>query len=198
MSRIGHARVPSAGQDLTLQFDALRAAACARTFEGAASGARAHWLGLDAVQVRCWPDDAPVAWRLDCPDRGTPRLVEDFRGEEAAVVGCKTLIDRIEPITPGGTSVFHPFVILNQFERDSIRAGARAGLAAVAAQGREGGRKPVTNGVRPGEAEALPDQGLSVGEAAARIKFGKTARCDALRVAASTCETADVGYIHGQ
>ena len=39
--------------------------------------------------------------------------------------------------------MFHLFGALGQFERDLIQERTRAGLAAAAARGRKGGRKPV-------------------------------------------------------
>lgn len=67
------------------------------------------------------------------------------------------------------------------FERDLIRERTKAGLSAAAARGRKGGRKPVVTDEGLQKARSLMAQGLSVREAAGRLKIGKTALYDALR-----------------
>jgi DNA invertase Pin-like site-specific DNA recombinase len=73
---------------------------------------------------------------------------------------------------------------LGQFERDLIRERTRAGLAPAVARDRKGGRKPVVTEDKLRRAKALVDQGLTVREAAARVKVGKTALYAALDVKA--------------
>ncbi len=77
--------------------------------------------------------------------------------------------------------MFHLFAALGQFERDLIRERTRAGLAAAAARGRTGGRKPVVTEEKLRRARDLLAKGLTVREAATRLKVGKTALYDALR-----------------
>ena len=82
--------------------------------------------------------------------------------------------------TPGGRLIFHVFGALAQFERDLIRERTRAGLAAAGARGRRGGRKPVVTADKLTRAKALIAKGLTVREAASRLKIGKTALYEAL------------------
>jgi DNA invertase Pin-like site-specific DNA recombinase len=70
---------------------------------------------------------------------------------------------------------------LGQFERDLIQERTRAGLDAAAAHGRKGGRKPVVTGEKIKRARAIIAKGLTVREAATRLKVGKTALYAALR-----------------
>ena len=60
-----------------------------------------------------------------------------------------------------------------------------AGLAAAAARGRKGGRKPVVNAEKLQRALDYISNGLNVREAAARIKVGKTALYAALQAASA-------------
>jgi DNA invertase Pin-like site-specific DNA recombinase len=92
-----------------------------------------------------------------------------------------TITEAIDTTTPGGRLVFHLFGALGQFERDLIQERTRAGLAAAAARGRTGGRKPVMTEDKLKRAQALVAKGLTVREAATRIKVGKTALYAALR-----------------
>ena len=77
--------------------------------------------------------------------------------------------------------VFHLFGALGQFERDLIRERTRAGLAAAATRGRKGGRKPVITAEKLKRAREIVGKGLTVREAAMRLRVGKTALYDALR-----------------
>jgi DNA invertase Pin-like site-specific DNA recombinase len=70
---------------------------------------------------------------------------------------------------------------LGQFERDLIHERTRAGLAAAAARGRKGGRRPVVTGEKLERARTVIGKGLTVREAATRLKVGKTALYEALR-----------------
>jgi DNA invertase Pin-like site-specific DNA recombinase len=97
----------------------------------------------------------------------------------------RSITEAIDTTTPGGRLVFHLFGALGQFERDLIRERTRAGLAAAAARGRKGGRKPVIDADKLGRARSMIARGLTVREAAARLRGGKTALYEALRLRAS-------------
>ena len=73
----------------------------------------------------------------------------------------------------------------HQFERDLIRERTRAGLAAAAARGRKGGRRPVVTPEKLQRAHELLAKGLTVREAAARLKVGKTSLYAALKAGVS-------------
>lgn len=99
-------------------------------------------------------------------------------------VGLKVLTGQgaaIDTTTAPGKLVFGIFAALAEFERDLIRERTKAGLSAAAARGRKGGRKPVVTTESLQKARSLMAQGLSVREAAGRLKIGKTALYDALR-----------------
>ena len=102
-------------------------------------------------------------------------------GLERRGVGFRSLTEAIDTTTPGGRLVFHLFAALGQFERDLISERARAGLAAAAARGRKGGRQPVVTAEKLRRARDLVAKGLTVREAATRLRIGKTALYQALR-----------------
>ena len=87
----------------------------------------------------------------------------------------RSITEAIDTTTPGGRLVFHLFGALEQFERDVIQERTRAALAAAAARGRTGGRKPVVTEDKLKRAQALVAKGLTVREAATRVKVVKTA-----------------------
>lgn len=181
MALIGYARVSTQDQSPDLQRDALAAVGCARVFEDAASGARAERPGLTEALDYVRDGDVLVVWKLDRLGRSLSHLIETVAGLEAKGVGFRSLTEAIDTTTPGGRLVFHLFGALGEFERDLIRERTRAGLAAAAARGRKGGRKPVATPERIARARAMIARGLTVREAAARLKIGKTALYAALR-----------------
>ena len=121
-----------------------------------------------------------VTWKLDRLGRSLPHLIETVAALERRGVGFRSLTEAIDTTTPGGRLVFHLFAALGQFERDLIRERTRAGLAAAAARGRRGGRQPVVTAEKLRRARDLVAKGLTVRDAAVRLKVGKTALYAAL------------------
>jgi DNA invertase Pin-like site-specific DNA recombinase len=185
MALIGYARVSTAEQDTALQTDALRKAGCDKIFEDTASGAKAERPGLAAALAYVREGDTLVVWRLDRLGRSLPHLIETIGALEARGVGFRSLSEAIDTTTSGGRLIFHVFGALGQFERDLIRERTRAGLRAAAARGRKGGRKPVVTAEKLQRAREHIANGLTVREAAARLKVGKTALYAALKAAGS-------------
>ena len=185
MAAVGYARVSTADQALALQLDALAAAGCAKVFEDRASGARADRPGLRAALDYAREGDVLVTWKLDRLGRSLPHLIETVAGLERRRVGFRSLTEAIDTTTPGGRLVFHLFAALGQFERDLIRERTRAGLVAAAARGRRGGRQPVVTAEKLRRAQDLVAKGLSVRDAAVRLKIGKTALYEALKLCAT-------------
>ena len=181
MALIGYARVSTAEQDTALQTDALHKAGCERIFDDTVSGAKADRLGLTAALEFLRDGDVLVVWRLDRLGRSLPHLIEVVSTLKARGVGFQSLTENIDTTTPGGRLIFHVFGALGQFERDLIRDRTKAGLAAAAARGRKGGRKPVVTDEKLKRARRHLANGLNVREAAARIKVSKTALYAALK-----------------
>ena len=180
MALIGYARVSTAEQSLALQRDALAGAGCEVVFEDQASGARADRPGLVEALGYLRRGDTLVVWKLDRLGRSMAHLIETIRSLDAKGVGFRSLTEGVDTTTPGGTLVFHLFGALAQFERDLIRERTQAGLKAAEARGRKGGRKPVVTPDKLARARAHLAAGLTVREAAARVKVGKTALYKAL------------------
>lgn len=181
MANIGYARVSTADQDPALQLDALAAAGCAKIFKDRASGALADRAGLRGALDYVREGDVPIVWKLDRLGRSLPHLIETMTSLATRGVGFRSITEAIDTTTPGGRLIFHLFGALGQFERDLIQERTRAGLAAAALRGRKGGRKPVVTGEKLDRARALVGKGLTVREAATRLKLGKTALYEALR-----------------
>ena len=129
--------------------------------------------------------DVLVTWKPDQLGRSLPHLVETVAELGRRGVGFRSITEAIDATTPGGRLVFHLFGALGQFERDLIQERTRAGLAAAAARGRKGGRKPVITAEKLACARAIITKGLTVREAATRLMVSKTALYEALATSAS-------------
>lgn len=174
-----------------MQRNALAKAGCEEICEDQASGAKAERPGLAEVLGHVRRGDTLVVWKLDRLGRSMAHLIETVRKLDAKGVGFRSLTEGVDTTTPGGTLVFHIFGALAQFERDLIRERTSAGLRAAEARGRKGGRRPVVTPDKLARARTHLAAGLTVREAAARVKVSKTALYKALNGSAgsSGCAT---------
>ena len=177
---VGYARISTSDQSLASQVDALKAAGCGEIFEDCVSGAKTDRLGLNNALDHLRAGDTLIVWKLDRLGRSMNHLIDTVRDLDQRGIGFRSLTEGIDTTTSGGTLVFHLFGALAQFERDLIRERTRAGLSAAAARGRKGGRKAVVTAEKLKRAKMLIERGLTVREAAARIKGGKTALYEAI------------------
>ncbi|WBU62251.1 recombinase family protein [Paracoccus albus] len=182
MPLIGYARVSTVGQDLALQLDALQGAGATRIFDDhGVSGSKTERPGLTEALRFLREGDTLIVWKLDRLGRSMTHLLQTVADLEKRGVGFRSLTENIDTTTPTGRLVFHIFGALGEFERDLIRERTNAGLAAAAARGRKGGRPAVVTPERIARARQLIASGLTVREAAARVKIGKTALYAALK-----------------
>ena len=181
MALIGYARISTTEQKLEPQVDALKAAGCETVFEDVISGAKAERPGLNNALAFLRKGDTLLVWKLDRLGRSMKHLVETVTDLGDRGVGFKSLTEGVDTTTTGGTLVFHLFGALAEFERDLIVERTQAGLKAAATRGRKGGRKPVVTLKKLEQAKAHISDGLTVREAAARLKISKTSLYKALR-----------------
>lgn len=190
MSLIGYARISTVSQELALQIDALQSAGATRIFEDrGVSGVRTERPGLTEALSFLREGDTLIVWKLDRLGRSMSHLLQTVADLEGRGVGFKSLTENIDTTTPTGRLVFHIFGALGEFERDLIRERTNAGLAAAAARGRKGGRPAVATPERIARARQLIATGLTVREAAARLKIGKSALYAALNGQADAAGT---------
>lgn len=133
-----------------------------------------------------WPKPWPTCvtaipwWSGSWTGWGGIDLIDTVKGLDARHIGLHSLTEQVDTATPGGRLIFHVFGALGQFERDLIRERTRAGLHAAQARGRLGGRKPVVTEDKLRRVRDLIAKGLTVREAASRVRVGKTVLYKAL------------------
>lgn len=185
MSLIGYARVSTSIQEAALQVDALMASGCERVFVDRASGASTARPELDKVLSYLRAGDVLVVWKLDRLGRSMRHLVELVSRLGKAEVGFRSLTEAIDASSPAGSLLFHILGALAQFERDLIKERTRAGLESARARGRLGGRPCVLTAQLVSDAIKLTGQGLTVQEAAHRLKVGRSSLYKALKAQSS-------------
>lgn len=177
---VGYARVSTAGQDVTLQVQALERAGCARIFTDTASGATTARPALDEALRYVRPGDTLVVWKLDRLGRSLRHLLEVVDGLRERDVAFRSLTDSIDTTTPAGRMLFSVIGALAEFERDLIRERTLAGLAAARLNGRRGGNRTTVSGKQLATARRLLAGGATHKDAAASVGVSRQALYRAL------------------
>ncbi|WP_043363983.1 recombinase family protein [Belnapia sp. F-4-1] len=139
---LGYARVSTDDQDTAAQVAALESAGAGRIFTERASGGRWDRPELHRMLDQVRAGDVVVVWKLDRLSRSLRDLLQLMDQLDAAGAGFKSLTEAIDTTTAAGRMMMQVIGAFAQFERDMVRERTRAGLAAAAAQGRKGGRRP--------------------------------------------------------
>lgn len=139
---------------------------------------------LDQVRT----GDVVVVWKLDRLSRSLRDLLNLMDGLEAAGAGFRSLTEAIDTTTAAGRMMMQVIGAFAQLERDMVRERTKAGLAAAAAQGRKGGRRPKLNQ----EQRALVVQLVASGEktAAEAARLFKVNASTVSRLLADASNTA--------
>ena len=180
MALIGYSWVSGDAEAAEVQLEALERAGCDPVFEDLAIGAKAERPRLAEAVAFARRGDVFVVWKLDRIGSSVAQLIQTVRTLEEKGVAFRSLTESLDTTASGGELVFHLFRALARFEEDRVRERTRPGRAAAKARGRKGGRKPSVTPDKLARARLHLQAGLTVREAAARIKVGKTALYNAL------------------
>jgi len=139
---IGYARVSTNEPHLDLQRDALLKAGVAAKdiFTDTVTGVKSERPGLQAALSHLRAGDTLIVWRLERLGRSLKHLIETVTALKEHGVAFKSLTENIDTSTATGNLVFHIFGALAAFERNLLTERTIAGLEAVRARGRKGGR----------------------------------------------------------
>jgi DNA invertase Pin-like site-specific DNA recombinase len=139
---VGYARVSTRGQDLTLQREALRGAACERIFQEKVSGKRAdNRKQLSRLLGKIERGDVVIATKLDRIARSTRDLLNIIHSINEAGAQFKSLGDPwCDTTTPHGRLLLTVLAGLAEFERELIISRTSAGIEHAREIGKTFGR----------------------------------------------------------
>jgi DNA invertase Pin-like site-specific DNA recombinase len=143
---LGYARISKGDQqNNALQAKALKAAACKRVFEEAASGGRWDRPELHRMLDQLREGDTVVVWKLDRLSRSLKDVLHIMEKIAAAGAGFRSVTENIDTTTAPGRMMMQMVGSFAEFEREMIRERTHAGLVAARAEGRIGGRRRKLN-----------------------------------------------------
>lgn len=139
--KVGYARVSTHDQNLDLQLDALRRAACDLIFEEeGVSGAVVNRPALDKALATLKRGDVLIVWKLDRLGRSLAHLITIVSNLDARGIGFISLSEAIDTQCASGRLLFHVLGALAEFERSLISERTRAGILAARERGAAIGR----------------------------------------------------------
>ena len=171
---IGYMRCSRDSQVTLLQEDALKKIGCTKIFKDVASGSLDERQGLLDAIAFAREGDSLCVWRLDRLGRSLRQLIETVKELEKANIGFLSITENIDTKTPGGRLIFHIFGALAEFELEVLRSRTKAGLEAVRARGRVGGRPKVINENLKTITDALKFRGKSISEISKEVNVSKS------------------------
>lgn len=140
--KIGYARVSTQDQNLSLQYDALKAIGCEKIFKEKVSGSKADRPELIKLFEHVREGDTVFVWKLDRLGRSLTHLIKLVTDLENRGIGLVSLNDPVDTTTAQGRLVFRIFASLAEFERELTRERTNAGLQSARRRGQTLGRKP--------------------------------------------------------
>lgn len=140
---LGYTRVSTSDQDVAGQELRLRQAGAARMFTDVRSGRTMERPGLGALLAYAREGDTLAVVRLDRLGRSLSELLAAVAMLKQRGIALLSLEERIDTSSAASELVVHVFGAIAHFERMLIAERTRDGIAAVRAEGRKPGRRPL-------------------------------------------------------
>ncbi|MBT2559316.1 recombinase family protein [Hymenobacter sp. ISL-91] len=158
----GYARVSAKDQHLDTQLAQLQAAGVDRVFEEKISGATIQRPMLTEMLSRLRTGDTVTVARLNRLGRNSAHIMQLVAELHERQVRFVALDLGIDTATPAGRLVLGIFAALAEYDRESIRERATAGIALAKAQGKHLGRRPGVDAGKLAKVQACLTAGMSV------------------------------------
>ena len=160
MAILGYARVSTLGQDLTAQFDTLKAAGAETIYREKVSGVRADRPQLAKLMAKLMPCDIVVVTKLDRLGRSTRELLELIERISQVGASFRSLGDPLwDTSSSQGRLLSTLLAAIADFERDLIRERTGEGRKRAQANGVKFGRKRKLSEYQRAEAIKRRDAG---------------------------------------
>lgn len=163
----GYARVSAKDQHLDTQLDQLQAAGVDRIYQEKISGATTQRPALQELLAGVRAGDTVTVARLNRLGRNSAHILQVVADLHERQVRFVALDLGIDTATPAGRLVLGIFAALAEYDRESLRERATAGIALAKAQGKHLGRRAGADAAKLAKVKACLDAGMSVHQAVA-------------------------------
>lgn len=162
LMNFGYARVSTKDQNLDTQIEQLEAAQVDRIFQEKVSGTTTTRPQLDQLLATLRTGDTVTVARLNRLGRNSAhimQLVADFNAKGVRFVALDLGIDTA---TTTGRLILGIFAALAEYDRESIRERAAAGIEVAKAQGKHLGRPTGVDQTALKKVKSAMDAGMSI------------------------------------
>ena len=160
--QFGYARVSAKDQHLDTQLDQLKAAGVDRLFQEKISGTTTQRPVLTELLATLRAGDTVTVARLNRLGRNSAHIMQLVADLHARQVRFVALDLGIDTATPAGRLVLGIFAAVAEYDRESIRERATAGIALAKAQGKHLGRRAGVDAAKLAKVQACLAAGMSV------------------------------------
>lgn len=184
MAVIGYARVSTVDQNPQLQLDALDKAGAERVFtDRGVSGSKTDRPQLAACIDHLRAGDTLTVWKLDRLGRDTRHVLDVIAELTRRNITFRSVTEGLHTDGPMGQAMLTIMAAFAQLERDTMIERTRAGLAAAAKNGRNGGRPKKVDAAAIARARDLLGKGLTADEVAKMLGVSRATVYRHLRTA---------------
>ena len=172
---IGYARVSTEDQNLDIQTQALKQAACKKIFQEKLSGSHRRRPELAKMLEQLRDGDTVIIWKLDRLARSTRDLLDIADAIAKAGAGLKSLSEPwADTTSAAGRMVLTVFAGIAEFERALILERTGTGRSAAMKRGVRFGRPASLNIDQAALAKRLLEEGKSAKEVAATFGVNRS------------------------
>lgn len=188
MTKVGYARVSSAGQSLDVQLDKLAKAGCAKVYREKRSGRQAeNRPELQAALEYVREGDVLVVSRLDRVARSVIDLAKIADLLKRKGVSLQVLDQGLDTSTAEGVLLFNLLGAFAEFEADIRAERQRDGIALARKKGVKFGRKKALTGTQEERIRKMrAEEGFSIGQLTERFGISRSSVYRALQSSAAT------------
>lgn len=159
--RIGYARVSTTGQNLDMQLDSLKKAACEKIFTEKESGVKDRPV-LNELLSYIRQGDELVVYKLDRLGRSLKDLLNIVDDLHTRQINLVSLNDNFDAKTPSGKLMMQLFAILAEYERNLIIERTKHGRTVAMLNGKKMGRPKISHNTKADACTQLYKSGMLI------------------------------------
>ena len=159
--RIGYARVSTTGQNLDMQLDSLKKAACEKIFTEKESGVKERPV-LEELLSYIRQGDELVVYKLDRLGRSLKNLLNIVDDLHTRQINLVSLNDNFDAKTPSGKLMMQLFAILAEYERNLIIERTKHGRTVAMLNGKKMGRPKISHNTKADACTQLYKSGMLI------------------------------------